>query len=134
MTDLIERARAILRGNDRGGYTVPTHRLYPFQWNWDSAFVAMGWATFDEARGFTEVERLLEGQWDDGLIPQIVFHAPSDDYFPGPAVWGVDHTPPTSGITQPPVLASAVRRMLDKSQDRTAAEARRKSAPRGRPH
>src|SRR5690242_20978724 len=79
MTDLLERARAILRGNDRGGYTVPTHRLYPFQWNWDSAFVAMGWATFDEARGFTEVERLLEGQWDDGLVPQIVFHAPSED-------------------------------------------------------
>jgi mannosylglycerate hydrolase len=124
MTDLIEQARAILRGNDRGGYTVPTHRLYPFQWNWDSAFVAMGWATFDEARGFTEVERLLEGQWDDGLVPQIVFHAPSDDYFPGPAVWGVDHTPPTSGITQPPVLASAVRHMLEHSQDRAAAEAR----------
>jgi glycogen debranching enzyme len=124
MTDLIERARAILIGNDRGGYTVPTQRLYPFQWNWDSAFVAMGWATFDEARGFTEVERLLEGQWDDGLVPQIVFHEPSDDYFPGPAVWGVDHAPPTSGITQPPVLASAVRRMLDQSQDRAAAEAR----------
>ena len=84
MTEMIEQARAILRRNDRGGYTVPTDRLYPFQWNWDSAFVAMGWATFDEARGFTEVERLLEGQWDDGLVPQIVFHAPSDDYFPGP--------------------------------------------------
>lgn len=124
MTDLIEQAQAILRGNDRGGYTVPTHRLYPFQWNWDSAFVAMGWATFDEARGFTEVERLLEGQWDDGLVPQIVFHAPSDDYFPGPAVWGVQHTPPTSGITQPPVLASAVRHMLENAKDRAAAEAR----------
>jgi hypothetical protein len=124
MTDVSERARAILRGNDRGGYTVPTHRLYPFQWNWDSAFVAMGWATFDEARGFTEVDRLLEGQWDDGLVPQIVFHAASDDYFPGPAVWGVKHTPPTSGITQPPVLASAVRFMLDHARDRAAAEAR----------
>ena len=42
-----EQARAILAANDRGGYTVPTDRLYPFQWNWDSAFVAMGWATFD---------------------------------------------------------------------------------------
>ncbi len=103
---------------------MPTDRLYPFQWNWDSAFVAMGWATFDEARGFTEVERLLEGQWDDGLVPQIVFHAPSDDYFPGPAVWGVQHAPPTSGITQPPVLASAVRRMLGRARDRAAAEAR----------
>jgi glycogen debranching enzyme len=124
MTDMIEQARAILRGNDRGGYTVPTHGLYPFQWNWDSAFVAMAWATFDEARGFTEVDRLLEGQWDDGFIPHIVFHVPSDDYFPGPAVWGVQHTPPTSGITQPPVLASAVRYMLDHAKDHAAAEAR----------
>jgi hypothetical protein len=123
MTDMIEQARAILRHNDRGGYTVPTDRLYPFQWNWDSAFVAMGWATFDEARGLTEIARLLEGQWDDGLVPQIVFHAPSEDYFPGPAVWGVQHTPPTSGITQPPVLASAVRRILDCARDQAAAEA-----------
>ena len=46
--NLIEQARAILRRNDRGGYTVPTERLYPFQWNWDSGFVAMGGMTFDE--------------------------------------------------------------------------------------
>lgn len=57
-----ESARAVLRTNDRGGYTVPTDRLYPFQWNWDSGFVAMGWATFDEVRGFNEIEHLLEGQ------------------------------------------------------------------------
>jgi hypothetical protein len=125
MTDaLTEPARAILRRNDRGGYTVPTDRLYPFQWNWDSAFVAMGWATFDAARAFTEVERLLEGQWDDGMVPQIVFHAPSDNYFPGPAVWGVRHAPPTSGITQPPVLATAMRHILAAAGDKATAEAR----------
>ena len=122
--DLIERARVILRANDRGGYTVPTDRLYPFQWNWDSSFVAMGWATFDEPRAFTEIAHLMRGQWDDGLVPQIVFHAPSDDYFPGPDVWGVQHDPPTSGITQPPILATAVRRLLDGARERVAAEAR----------
>jgi hypothetical protein len=110
----IAQARAVLAGNDRGGYTVPTDRLYPFQWNWDSAFVAMGWATFDGERAWREIERLLEGQWEDGLVPQIVFHAPSDDYFPGPEVWGVTRSPPTSGITQPPVLASAVRFVLER--------------------
>jgi hypothetical protein len=120
----IESARAILLGNDRGGYCVPTARLYPFQWNWDSAFVAMGWSTFDEARGWQEIESLLRGQWEDGLIPQIVFHAPSDDYFPGPDVWQIDRTPPTSGITQPPVLATAARRMLDGARDTALAEAR----------
>jgi glycogen debranching enzyme len=123
MTSRTERAQAVLRANDRGGYTVPTDRLYPFQWNWDSAFVAMGWLGFDEARAWQEVTRLLEGQWESGLIPQIVFHAPSDDYFPGPEVWGVRRQPPTSGITQPPVLASAVRRLLEGSTDHGFAEA-----------
>src|ERR1019366_2435376 len=120
----IEQARAILRANDRGGYCVPTARLYPFQWNWDSAFVALGWATFDEARAWQEIDSMLRGQWEDGMIPQIVFHAPSADYFPGPEVWQIQRTPPTSGITQPPVLATAARRLLDGAQDRALAEAR----------
>lgn len=120
----IEAARAILAANDRGGYTVPTDRLYPFQWNWDSAFVAMGWATFDLARAWREIEKLLEGQWDDGLIPQIVFHAPSEDYFPGPEVWGISRTPPTSGIPQPPVLATAVRFVLERHGEEGLERAR----------
>jgi hypothetical protein len=116
MNAYIEKAQGILRANDKGGYTVPTARLYPFQWNWDSAFVAMGWQTFDEAAAWREVESLLKGQWDDGMVPHIVFHAPSDHYFPGPDVWGTRHVPPTSGITQPPVLATAVARLLDKAR------------------
>jgi glycogen debranching enzyme len=122
MTALDEQARAILRGNDRGGYAVPTARLYPFQWNWDSAFVALGWACFDEARAWQEILSLLKGQWEDGLVPQIVFHAPSDDYFPGPDVWGIVREPPTSGITQPPVLATAVRVMLETARDTALAD------------
>ena len=106
-----DAARAILARNDRGGYTVPTDRLYPFQWNWDSAFVAMGFATFDPDRAYRELERLAEGQWDDGMIPHIVFHAPSDTYFPGPDVWGTRHRIPTSGITQPPVFGMALRQV-----------------------
>jgi glycogen debranching enzyme len=124
MTDLTVEARAVLRANDRGGYTVPTARLYPFQWNWDAAFVAMGWATFDQGRAWDEIEFLLRGQWEDGMIPQIVFHASSDDYFPGPEVWGVARDPQTSGITQPPVLATAVRKLLEAGRDRNGAEAR----------
>ncbi|MBU6497951.1 MAG: hypothetical protein KGJ41_06520 [Rhodospirillales bacterium] len=121
---LDDAARRTLRANDRGGYTVPTSRLYPFQWNWDSAFVAMGFATFDELRAWREIASLLRGQWEDGMIPQIVFHAASDDYFPGPDVWGIARTPPTSGITQPPVLASAARRLLDRAADTGSAEDR----------
>ena len=60
---LREAARAVLAVNDRGGYTVPTAGLYPFQWNWDSAFVAMGFATWDCDRALAELEHLAEGQW-----------------------------------------------------------------------
>jgi glycogen debranching enzyme len=117
-------AVAILKANDRGGYTVPTARLYPFQWNWDSAFCAMGFATFDEARAWAELDSLFLGQWSDGLVPHIVFHQPADTYFPGPEVWGTNHQPPTSGITQPPVAAIAARRILEQARDKTLADAR----------
>ena len=46
------QAEEVLRRNDRGGYTVPSARLYPYQWNWDSGFVALGWLTFDEPRAW----------------------------------------------------------------------------------
>lgn len=121
MRDLDMEARAILARNDRGGYTVPTHGLYPFQWNWDSAFVAMGFATFDVERGIRELERLAEGQWDDGMIPQIVFHAPADSYFPGPDVWGTAHRIATSGITQPPVFALALAHLAARAAPAQAA-------------
>ncbi len=72
--DHIEKARAILNRNDRGGYTVPTARLYPFQWNWDSAFVAMGFATFNIDRAYRELERLIEGEFLLLIISSYYFH------------------------------------------------------------
>jgi hypothetical protein len=114
MSDLDEQARAILRKNDRGGYTVPTARLYPYQWNWDSAFVALGFATFDRDRAWRELEMLLEGQWPNGMIPHILFRRDDPDYFPGPSVWQANIGPiPSGGISQPPVLSSVVRILVD---------------------
>ena len=126
---LFDDARAILAANDRGGYTVPTAKLYPFQWNWDSAFVAMGFATYDTPRAYRELERLVEGQWADGMIPHIVFHAPSDTYFPGPEVWGTRHSIATSGITQPPVFATALRTVHEAAVEKNAGEAEARSRP-----
>ncbi|MEJ1158344.1 MGH1-like glycoside hydrolase domain-containing protein [Prosthecomicrobium sp. N25] len=120
-----QTVRAILAANDRGGYTVPNNRVYPFQWNWDSAFVAMGFALLDEDRAFTELERLFEAQWPDGMVPHIVFHVDAEGYYPGPEHWGTPATAPrSSGITQPPVAASAAWRIVEAARDRVAAEAR----------
>jgi glycogen debranching enzyme len=119
MSISIDDARALLISNDRGGYTVPTAGLYPFQWNWDSAFVAWGFSTFDTDRALAELEALVRGQWDDGLIPHIVFHSESDSYFPGPEVWRTPRKlPRTSGISQPPVFATALRAISDRGADR----------------
>lgn len=112
--DLDQQARDILKKNDRGGYTVPTARLYPYQWNWDSAFVALGFATFDRARSWRELELLLEGQWENGMIPHILFRRDDPDYFPGPSVWRTNGGAlPSGGISQPPVLASVILELVE---------------------
>lgn len=121
---LIDRAIEILRLNDRGTYTVPTSGLYPFQWNWDSALSALGFSHFDEARAWTEIDTLLAHQWDDGMVPHIIFHEEDDGYFPGPDVWQTGRPVPTSGITQPPVAGFAAKRIFDRAKDRDLAEAR----------
>ena len=41
MQSLVQSAEDILKKNDLGSYTVPTHGLYPFQWNWDSCLTAL---------------------------------------------------------------------------------------------
>ena len=112
-----EEARNVLRGDDMGTYTVPTHGLYPYQWNWDSAFSAWGMATFDTDRAWTEVETLLAHQWPSGMVPHIIFHKDDPGYFPGPDVWASGREVATSGISQPPVAASFVRRLLEQDPD-----------------
>lgn len=121
MNPLFEQACQILRDNDRGGYTVPTAGLYPFQWLWDSGFTALGWAKFDEPRAWQEFDLLFRGQWANGMLPHIIFHQAEASYFPGPDVWGSDHNPPTSGITQPPVIAPVLWHLRENAQNPTLA-------------
>lgn len=117
-SELTAQARDILIKNDKGGYTVPTQGLYPYQWNWDSAFVALGFAEFDRDRAWAEIESLFQGQWSNGMVPHILFRVNDPGYFPGPDMWQCDPkltgaAMPTSGITQPPVAASCVRELWE---------------------
>jgi len=110
--DLLEAAEAVLRGNDLGDYTKPSPRLYPHQWLWDSAFIAIGWAHVDWPRAVREIDALFSGQWTNGMLPHIRYNPTVTDYAPGPEWW--PDVPVrragevTSGISQPPVHASAV--------------------------
>uniref|UniRef100_UPI0031D95213 MGH1-like glycoside hydrolase domain-containing protein n=1 Tax=Streptomyces hawaiiensis TaxID=67305 RepID=UPI0031D95213 len=112
------RAAQVLEGNWTGRSTVPSRGLYPHQWSWDSAFIAIGLRHLSPLRAQTELETLLAAQWADGRVPHIVFNpsVPLDAYFPSPDFWrsstagrtaGAPRTVQTSGIVQPPVHALA---------------------------
>jgi glycogen debranching enzyme len=122
LAELADRAVSVLRRNDTGHFVKPAPAVYPFQWNWDSALVAIGLARVDVARGRQEVRALFRGQWADGMVPHIVFHPSSVEYSPGPELWGSAACPDapeiaTSGLTQPPVLATAVRALHEAAPD-----------------
>ena len=119
---LVATAYKQLLNNDRGGYTVPTNGLYPFQWNWDSCLTALGFSYFDERRAWQEINTLFANQWPDGMVPHIIFHKEDAGYFPGPEIWQTKRTPPTSGITQPPVAGLVVHQLFKRAKDRSAAE------------
>jgi glycogen debranching enzyme len=120
-TALLKQAVEVMHANDRGTYSVPTKGLYPFQWNWDSYFTALGLMQINEARAWTEIETLFEHQWPDGMVPHIVFHVKDDGYFPGPDVWRTGREVPTSGITNPPVAGFTVKRLFDRTKDKEFA-------------
>jgi len=132
---LRDRAAAVLHDNDAGTWTRAAPHLYPHQWSWDSAFIAIGWAHLDCRRAMAELENLFAAQWSTGMVPHIVFRAgPGEPYFPGPAWWDcaaiAPAAPPpptqTTGICQPPVHALAVQRIwqLTPQQHRPEIRAR----------
>lgn len=90
------------------GWTRPAPTLYPHQWNWDSGFIAVGYAHYDVRKAMTELRSLFRGQWANGMLPHIVFDPREEGYFPGIEFWNTDLSPdapahPTSGITNPPL-------------------------------
>src|ERR1700722_268933 len=113
------RGAYILRNNSTGPITKAPPPLYPHQWSWDAAFNAIGLATTALPRARLELDSLFAGQWRNGLLPHIVFDPTADGYWPGPAQWEcavhseeAPSAPATSGITDPPVHAIAVDRIL----------------------
>ncbi len=108
---ILRDAVRVLASNWDGSYTVPSRRLYPHQWSWDSAFIAIGNARWSPRRARAELLTLFGAQWADGRVPHIVFNpaVPEGAYFPGPEFWrtGAPSGVRTSGIVQPPVHALA---------------------------
>ncbi len=124
--ELIAEAKAVLEANWLGHATSPSRRLYPHQWSWDAACIAIGYASWNQDRAETELRSLFAGQWQNGLLPHIVF-TDGARYFPGPEFWQTERSPDapespkTSGIVQPPIHATAALQVYRLARDRTRA-------------
>ena len=125
---LIEKAKAVLDGNWLGNSTKPTPHLYPHQWNWDSGFIAIGYARYNQKQAQQELSTLFKAQWKNGMLPQIIFNREAlGNYFPEPDFWQGERSlnyPEgvlTSGITMPPVHAIAALRVFNLASDKDAA-------------
>jgi Mannosylglycerate hydrolase MGH1-like glycoside hydrolase domain len=105
--DLIWQAKQVLDFNWSGKYTRPGPRLYPHQWSWDSALIAIGYAHYAQRRAIKELSHLFESQWENGLLPQIVFDPHFGLYFPGISFWHAERSPHTLPLTaKPPAWCS----------------------------
>lgn len=113
------QARKVLAANDKGSYTAPAPNLYPHQWLWDSCFVAIGLAHYQPRRAMIEISSLLDAQWQNGMIPHMIFAAKTP-YWIGHRFWrswrssAAPQHIGTSGITQPPLVAIAALAVADK--------------------
>jgi mannosylglycerate hydrolase len=125
---LVQQAQMVLDFNWNGEYTQPGPRLYPHQWSWDSALIAIGYAHYHQHRAMHELSHLFESQWKNGLLPQIVFNPRFGEYFPGIDFWHAERSPnaprdrKTSGVVQPPVHATAVLYVYQHAKDEAAAK------------
>jgi hypothetical protein len=127
-TALERDALAVLDENSLGHATSPSRKLYPHQWSWDSACIAIGYARSNQERAERELRSLFSGQWRNGLLPHIVF-TEGARYFPGPEFWQTERSadapaaPRTSGIVQPAVHGTAVWEVVRHAADRDRAVA-----------
>jgi mannosylglycerate hydrolase MGH1-like protein/uncharacterized protein DUF547 len=116
--EYVKAARRVLKVNWTGAYTRPSPGLYPHQWNWDSAFIAMGNAHYNQKRARQELKSLFAHQWPNGMVPQIVFNPKAlGHYFPEPDFWQAPEGRLTSGITMPPIHATACRHIHESARD-----------------
>ena len=127
LTEVNPLAAGVLRRNDLESWTRPAPSLYPHQWSWDSAFIALGLAHLDNRRATRELETLFDSQWATGKLPHVIFNpeAPPKSYFPDAERWSsaalsadAPSSPHTSGLCQPPVHAIAVLRIWETAQGR----------------
>ena len=120
-------ARRILLGNLRQGradwngkeytFVCPALRSYPFQWFWDSCFHSIALIHLDKELAQAELATLLSAALPSGFIPHMIFWEleKRDDFLSHNLVGRT--SPYYSSTIQPPVIAYAVERVYQATED-----------------
>ena len=126
--EVVAESKRVLLGNHHSGIsawdgkryecTYPSPTSYPFQWFWDSAFIAIALLHVDPELAKREISCLLQGVQPDGFMPHMLLwekssylHWLEDEYSIRLA------HPFYTGTTQPPVVARAIERIYDATKD-----------------
>jgi hypothetical protein len=125
---VLEDAKKTLEGNWTGNFTIPAATLYPHQWSWDAAFIAIGNSYSNIDRAVKELEFLFNAQWKNGMVPHIVFNEKEKTYFPDGDFYDIKRSPyaprhiGTSGMTQPPVHAISCYYIYENTENKSKAK------------
>ncbi len=95
----------------RKPFNMPSKFAFRHQWLWDSAFHAVVYTLVDVEMAKEELQNLFYAQKEDGRIPHEIFLSK----YLCKIFWNVDDFSPWT--TQPPVLALAVDRIMQKDND-----------------
>lgn len=126
------RALALLRGNLKRGYdpyyrreyqyVCPSTQKYLWQWFWDSCFHAISLSHLDMELAKNELLSLVVSQEPDGFIGHVTFWRGARKGRTYQELWRWAQSKLAfrlhhSALIQPPLLAQAVRKVYERSQD-----------------
>lgn len=100
-------------------YTLPSPDSYPYQWFWDSCFHAVILKHFSIEDAKKELLSLVSKQFENGMIPHMIYWDKSSKTDFPVINWGKEDT---SSITQPPMLAYAAWQIFQKDHDKQFLE------------
>jgi mannosylglycerate hydrolase len=108
----------VLDFNSTKTFISPSAGQYPHLWLWDACFHAIILAQLRPELAERELDALFEAQQPDGMIPHVRFNpfVNPGQYRPNQTDWGTGG--PVSGITQPPLVASALKIVFQRIENR----------------
>jgi len=124
---VVTECRRVLAGNRQAGVsgwdgkrydcTCPSPTTYPFQWWWDSAFIAIALLHVDPELAKQEVRCLLQGMQPDGFMPHMILWEKSA-HERALAEYSIRLAHPYYTATiQPPVIGRTIERIWDATHD-----------------